>query len=746
MYTDSITAARGLSVDLRAAPRRRRSPCADELVELRDERLRRDDDARRDRPGGCASSRTSRPGPPRDQRPGGDVPRVQTALVVGVDSDRTHTSRDRARRHRRGGCPARAGSTRATTSRLACAHARRRSRTRSRPSRSTGPHVRRLRSRSPFSVGGPDPRRREALLADRVEHDAGDASRRVLAGDADGEHRDPEQVVDRAVERIDDPAQPSAGRRPARSRRPPRRGSRRPAGARRARRGSPSRRRRRRRTRGRSGCVFERTPAGALAEPRPQLGRGGLRRPRARSRAARARRSRSCPRFYRMIRRPIARCCAPQRRGLAIIRARCGRPRQSRGSRRSSSAARAPTPSDARRGGCESRARRPTARRAASSRSGAGRTGRSRTPGMSLLGLAGSLRGGQLATARRRADPARAAVGARRRAARRLARPPSDARSAPARTSSLPAPHQAADGRQPVRLILTANYDAGRTGVAYCDPPRRAAARARAMHPRTDARAGSAGWRSRSSGSRRSRSLRVGGSTGTAIGIAQFPPTVAPRARARAAARRRQRRLRARRQRQRQRRRGRARARPRPRTPRRRGALARRARAPGAGDGIGDRPAPLPAQHAQRRSPRATRSCSESPPAAPGRRAGGSSDGPLAPAALLRRAPRALRDAGRARTRASRRARTAAAAPRPALPARLARLPGDHDRLPRRTRTRPPLASAPATPRDASTSGARPRRRVRTAARRRDRRDLARAAPAGPARRQRPGPPRPRPA
>jgi hypothetical protein len=83
----------------------------------------------------------------------------------------------------------------------------------------------------------------------------------------------------------------------------------------------------------------------------------------------------------------------------------------------------------------------------------------------------------------------------------------------------------AAAQETPVRLILTANYDAPRTGVAYWNAPRRTAARIR-----TITRGLTPGWQGWLTIAliwlEAAAIARVTGSTGTAIGIAQFPPTV----------------------------------------------------------------------------------------------------------------------------------------------------------------------------------------------------------------------------
>jgi hypothetical protein len=76
-----------------------------------------------------------------------------------------------------------------------------------------------------------------------------------------------------------------------------------------------------------------------------------------------------------------------------------------------------------------------------------------------------------------------------------------------------------------VRLIVTANYDSGRTGLAYRDGPRQLAARLRratgALSP------GWIGWLTLALCWLLAVAiLRVGGAHGTAIGAAQLPPTV----------------------------------------------------------------------------------------------------------------------------------------------------------------------------------------------------------------------------
>jgi hypothetical protein len=82
------------------------------------------------------------------------------------------------------------------------------------------------------------------------------------------------------------------------------------------------------------------------------------------------------------------------------------------------------------------------------------------------------------------------------------------------------------DGTERVRLIITANYDAGRTGLLYRDPLRSAAA----WLARTVGHAGP-GWLAWLAIALVwllvVAILRAGGEKGTAIGLAQLPPTVA---------------------------------------------------------------------------------------------------------------------------------------------------------------------------------------------------------------------------
>ena len=82
----------------------------DERQQLVDDRRRRGEQAR-----GQQSARRSRAARARRARTehdaGGDVPALDAALVVGVDSARARSRRGRARRCRRGACRARAGST-----------------------------------------------------------------------------------------------------------------------------------------------------------------------------------------------------------------------------------------------------------------------------------------------------------------------------------------------------------------------------------------------------------------------------------------------------------------------------------------------------------------------------------------------------------------------------------------------------------------------------------------------------------
>ncbi len=90
-----------------------------------------------------------------------------------------------------------------------------------------------------------------------------------------------------------------------------------------------------------------------------------------------------------------------------------------------------------------------------------------------------------------------------------------------------PAAALAAQGHDgsPVRLILTADYDSGRTGVAYWNRPRRAAARIRRLT--RGLTPGWLGWLAIALVWLEATAVaRLAGSGGTAIGIAQFPPTV----------------------------------------------------------------------------------------------------------------------------------------------------------------------------------------------------------------------------
>jgi hypothetical protein len=78
----------------------------------------------------------------------------------------------------------------------------------------------------------------------------------------------------------------------------------------------------------------------------------------------------------------------------------------------------------------------------------------------------------------------------------------------------------------PVRLILTANYDAPRTGIAFWNAPRRAAARMRSATGGLTP--GWQGWLVIALVWLEATAIaRVSRSNGTAIGIAQFPPTAA---------------------------------------------------------------------------------------------------------------------------------------------------------------------------------------------------------------------------
>ena len=156
-----------------------------------------------------------------------------------------------------------------------------------------------------------------------------------------------------------------------------------------------------------------------------------------------------------------------------------------------------------------------------SSRSGAARTGRSRRPGTWCSALAGSLVCGVLAARRRRAAPDRAPVGDRRRGHRPFARSAADPGAGQPERRQRGAPDE--DGR--VQLLITANYDAGRTGLAYRPELRRIAAR-------LDAAIGGLvpgwlGWLTIAIVWLLAIAIaRLEGSQGTAIGVLQLIPTV----------------------------------------------------------------------------------------------------------------------------------------------------------------------------------------------------------------------------
>ncbi len=81
---------------------------------------------------------------------------------------------------------------------------------------------------------------------------------------------------------------------------------------------------------------------------------------------------------------------------------------------------------------------------------------------------------------------------------------------------------------RPVRLIITANYDAGRTGLAYRPGPRSFAARLRQLAGDGALTPGWLGWLALSfAWLIIVAALRWGGATGTPIGVAQLLPTAA---------------------------------------------------------------------------------------------------------------------------------------------------------------------------------------------------------------------------
>ena len=148
-------------------------------------------------------------GPPRDQRAGGDVPRVDAALVVRVEA----TARAPDEIERGGTDPSdvpHAGQHLAQHVRLAGAHLRviaeagrdhRGRQVRRAPTVAIG---------SPFSVGDPD--RVASKRSSRIGSSTTPATVPAASSQATltRERRDSEQIVDRPVERVDDPAQASA--------------------------------------------------------------------------------------------------------------------------------------------------------------------------------------------------------------------------------------------------------------------------------------------------------------------------------------------------------------------------------------------------------------------------------------------------------------------------------------------------------------------------------------------------------
>ena len=164
--------------------------------------------------GGAGSRcRTSSPARLADQRAGGEVPRLDAALVVGVVAARRRSTRGRSRPSPMRRMSRTRGSRRAATSAWRGAHVGvvaeaggdergRRARSRARGRRAAG------RRASAAAVA----RGRPQLVAHRVVDDAGERALLVLDRDRDAPLRDAEQEVRRAVERVDDPAQPAACR------------------------------------------------------------------------------------------------------------------------------------------------------------------------------------------------------------------------------------------------------------------------------------------------------------------------------------------------------------------------------------------------------------------------------------------------------------------------------------------------------------------------------------------------------
>ncbi len=128
----------------------------------------------------------------------------------------------------------------------------------------------------------------------------------------------------------------------------------------------------------------------------------------------------------------------------------------------------------------------------------------------------------------RRDRPGRAAVRRRRRAHRVLARPPADARARqPERGQPRAGPAPRATTPPRVRLIVTANYDAGRTGLVYRNWLRVPVARLKRLAGPASPRAGWAGWSSRWCGCWWWPCCATAAATGTPIGVVQLIPTAA---------------------------------------------------------------------------------------------------------------------------------------------------------------------------------------------------------------------------
>ena len=147
-----------------------------------------------------------------NQRARGDVPTLQPALVERVEAPQRAPGEVQRRGTRPAGCRARCGSTRATTSAWRAAN----------PvvAESGGDHrhPEAVRAVPPLSIGAPfsvaSPERVAANTSSRIGSSTTPAivPAGVLASHADRERRDLVEVVDRPVERVDDPAQVAVSR------------------------------------------------------------------------------------------------------------------------------------------------------------------------------------------------------------------------------------------------------------------------------------------------------------------------------------------------------------------------------------------------------------------------------------------------------------------------------------------------------------------------------------------------------